>query len=133
MSKDIYSIGLDAGSTTLKLVVTDSKGSVIFTDYNRHHANIPQALIESLQRVEKELGDITACIKTTGSAGMGLSERFDLPFIQEVVAATLVVEKQFPQTKTLIDIGGEDSKMIFFNRKLDKLNRHLFGIVGKGL
>ena len=65
MSKDIYSIGLDAGSTTLKLVVTDSKGSVIFTDYNRHHANIPQALIESLQRVEKELGDITACIKTT--------------------------------------------------------------------
>ncbi len=118
MSKDIYSIGLDAGSTTLKLVVTDSKGSVIFTDYNRHHANIPQALIESLQRVEKELGDISACIKTTGSAGMGLSERFDLPFIQEVVAATLVVEKQFPQTKTLIDIGGEDSKMIFFNRKM---------------
>jgi len=118
MNKDIYNIGLDAGSTTLKLVVTDIAGSVIFTDYNRHHANIPQALIEALQKVQKELGDIYACLKTTGSAGMGISERFGLPFIQEVVAATLVIEKQFPGTKTLIDIGGEDSKMIFFNHKM---------------
>ncbi len=118
MSKDIYSIGLDAGSTTLKLVVTDTQGTVVFTDYNRHHANILQTLINSLRKLRQELGDIYVCIKTTGSAGMGISERFGLPFIQEVVAATLVVEKQFPQTKTLIDIGGEDSKMIFFNHKM---------------
>ena len=63
MNRDIYNIGLDAGSTTLKLAITDAAGSVIFTDYNRHHANIPQALIESLQKVQKELGDIYACIK----------------------------------------------------------------------
>ncbi len=118
MSKDIYKIGLDAGSTTLKLVVTDTADAVVFTDYNRHHADIPQALIKSLQKAEKALGDVRACIKTTGSAGMGISERFGLPFIQEVVAATLVVEKQFPETRTLIDIGGEDSKMIFFNQKM---------------
>jgi len=118
MNKDIYSIGLDAGSTTLKLAVTDSQGKVIFTDYNRHNANITQALINSLQKIKEEIGDILASIKTTGSAGMGISERFELPFIQEVVAATLVVEKQFPETKTLIDIGGEDSKMIFFNHKM---------------
>ena len=113
-----YNIGLDAGSTTLKLVVTDATGAVVFTDYNRHHANIPQVLTQSLQKIQKELGDIHVCIKTTGSAGMGISERFGLPFIQEVVAATLVIEKQFPETKTFIDIGGEDSKMIFFNHKM---------------
>lgn len=118
MSKNIYNIGLDAGSTTLKLVITDPNGSVIFTDYNRHHANIPDALILSLLKAQKTLGDISVRMKCTGSAGMGISERFDLPFIQEVIAATLVVEKQFPETKTLIDIGGEDSKMIFFNQKM---------------
>ncbi|MDR1730185.1 MAG: acyl-CoA dehydratase activase [Prevotellaceae bacterium] len=118
MSKDIYSIGLDAGSTTLKLAVTNAEGNIIFTDYNRHHANITQALTESLRKAENALGNVHACIQTTGSAGMGISERFGLPFIQEVVAATLVVQKQFPETRTLIDIGGEDSKMIFFNHKM---------------
>lgn len=110
-------IGLDAGSTTLKLVITDDKGDIIFTDYNRHHANIPQALSQSLAKAKEAIGDEPTSIVVTGSAGMGLSERFGLPFTQEVVAASLVIEKKFKDVRTLVDIGGEDSKMIFFNEK----------------
>jgi predicted CoA-substrate-specific enzyme activase len=118
MNNKTYNIGLDAGSTTLKLVITDQDGYVIYTDYTRHHADIPETLINSLRKIQQQFGNIPMSLTITGSAGMGLSERFGIPFIQEVVAATVVIKKQFPDTKTLIDIGGEDSKMIFFNKKM---------------
>ena len=117
-SRDILRIGLDAGSTTLKLVAIDNKGDVVYKDYNRHHADIPGTLLSSLQKMKSLMGNLQVSICTTGSAGMGLSERYHLPFVQEVVAATKVIEEKFSQTKTLIDIGGEDSKMIFFNKNL---------------
>lgn len=118
MLKNIYNIGLDAGSTTLKVVVTDGYGELVYTDYARHHADIQGTLLLSLNKLKKSFPDVDVRIQVTGSAGMGLSERFGLPFIQEVVAATQVIEKRFPGTKTLIDIGGEDSKMIFFNKNM---------------
>lgn len=104
-SRDILRIGLDAGSTTLKLVAIDNKGDVVYKDYNRHHADIPGTLLSSLQKMKSLMGNLQVSICTTGSAGMGLSERYHLPFVQEVVAATKVIEEKFPQTKTLIDIG----------------------------
>lgn len=118
MLKNIFNIGLDAGSTTLKVVVTDGNGELVYTDYARHHADIQGTLLLSLNKLKESFPDVQARIQVTGSAGMGLSERFGLPFIQEVVAATQVIEKRFPGTKTLIDIGGEDSKMIFFNKNM---------------
>ena len=117
-NKELYRIGLDAGSTTLKLVATDEKGDVVYTDYTRHHADISGTLLSSLERMMNKLGNVLTSICTTGSAGMGISERYHLPFVQEVVAATKVIEEKYPDTKTLIDIGGEDSKMIFFNKDL---------------
>lgn len=116
--KNIYRIGLDAGSTTLKLVLTDESGDVKYTDYTRHHADIAGTLRGSLERLSQKIDDCSVSICTTGSAGMGIAERFHLPFVQEVVAATKVIEEKYPETKTLIDIGGEDSKMIFFNKNL---------------
>lgn len=113
-----YSIGLDAGSTTLKIVATDSLGDVVFFDYSRHHANVSKALTEALHKLKAALGDVQVHIQVTGSAGMGVSERFGVPFIQEVVAASHVVKVKYPETKTLIDIGGEDSKMIFFGKNM---------------
>ncbi|MFQ6703314.1 MAG: BadF/BadG/BcrA/BcrD ATPase family protein, partial [Alphaproteobacteria bacterium] len=113
-----YSIGLDAGSTTLKIVATDSLGDVVFFDYSRHHANVSKALTEALRKLKAALGDVQVHIQVTGSAGMGVSERFGVPFIQEVVAASHVVKVKYPETKTLIDIGGEDSKMIFFGKNM---------------
>lgn len=116
--KGLCRIGLDAGSTTLKLVAIDTKGDVVYKDYNRHHADIPGTLLTSLTKMKASMGNVMVSFCATGSAGMGLSERFQLPFVQEVVAATKVIESKYPLTKTLIDIGGEDSKMIFFNKQL---------------
>ena len=118
MLNNIYHIGLDAGSTTLKVVVTDGNGEIVYTDYARHHADIQGTLLSSLSALKEKLSDVPVRIQVTGSAGMGISERFGLPFIQEVVAATQVIEKRFPDVRTLVDIGGEDSKMIFFNKKM---------------
>ena len=118
MLNNIYHIGLDAGSTTLKVVVTDGNGEIVYTDYARHHADIQGTLLSSLSSLKEKLSDVPVRIQVTGSAGMGLSERFGLPFIQEVVAATQVIEKRYPDTRTLVDIGGEDSKMIFFNKNM---------------
>lgn len=118
MSMQTYSIGLDAGSTTLKLVVTDANGDVVYADYQRHHADIARTLSVALKKLQEKMGDINVRFQITGSAGMGLSERYHIPFTQEVVAATEVVERKFPQVRTLIDIGGEDSKIIFFNKNM---------------
>ncbi|MCQ2191305.1 MAG: acyl-CoA dehydratase activase-related protein [Paludibacteraceae bacterium] len=113
-----YNIGLDAGSTTLKIVVTDANGDVVYSDYQRHHADIAHTLSVSLQKLKEQMGDVCVRFQVTGSAGMGLSERYHIPFTQEVVAATEVIERKFPQVRTLIDIGGEDSKIIFFNKNM---------------
>lgn len=114
----VFNIGLDAGSTTLKLVLTDETGDVLFSDYNRHHADIAKTLSVSLQNLLDKFGNINVRVQVTGSAGMGLAERFGIAFTQEVVAATEVIVRKFPQVRTLIDIGGEDSKIIFFNKDL---------------
>lgn len=118
MTKQTYNIGLDAGSTTLKIVVTDMLGDVVYADYQRHHADIARTLSVALHSLLEKMGDIQVRFQITGSAGMGLSERYHIPFTQEVVAATEVIERKFPDVRTLIDIGGEDSKIIFFNKNM---------------
>lgn len=112
-----YHAGLDIGSTTLKLVVTDSaKGDLVFSDYQRHHADIPSALRSSLGRAADVIGHQTAAgFVVTGSAGMGLAETYGQPFLQEVIAAAAMVARFHPDIRTLVDIGGEDAKMIFFS------------------
>lgn len=117
-SKDIkdnklLNIGLDVGSTTLKVVVTDSS-HIIYKAYRRHHADISGTLNLVFNNMQEQLGNISAKLTITGSAGMGLSERFGLAFCQEVVASCEVIYKHFPQITSFVDIGGEDSKMIFF-------------------
>lgn len=114
MQKKIYNIGLDVGSTTLKLVFVDENGDVIYSEYRRHHADIFGTLKAGFDNALAKLGDGAANLVVTGSAGMGVAERSGLPFVQEVVAAAEVIRVKYPETKTFVDIGGEDAKMIFF-------------------
>lgn len=107
-------IGLDAGSTTLKVVVTDSNHRVIYKKYGRHYADIVGTLHNVLLDLMAQIGDIPARLCVTGSAGMGIAERSGVEFVQEVVASCQVVETHYPEAKAFVDIGGEDSKMIFF-------------------
>ena len=111
-------LGIDLGSTTAKMVVMDGDGRILFRNYRRHNAKIADTLIDILREAEKEFGDVEVSAAVTGSAGLGLSERYDIPFVQEVIASAETVRKLHPDVRTLIDVGGEDSKMIFFDEKM---------------
>ncbi|MBN2388457.1 MAG: hypothetical protein JXB85_15680 [Anaerolineales bacterium] len=108
-------MGVDVGSTTAKVVILDSQGEMLFSAYRRHNAKTLATLQAILQEAARPLGDHPFDFRITGSAGLGISEKFALPFIQEVVASAEVVSQRHPLVRTLIDIGGEDAKMIFFD------------------
>ena len=111
----IVNIGVDAGSTTVKVVVTDEKHTILFKEYRRHLADVAGVISTVLGSLLHTLGDKSVHITITGSAGMGIAERCSLPFVQEVVASCELIQTLYPTVKTLVDIGGEDSKMIFFS------------------
>ncbi len=114
---EFFFSGIDIGSTTAKVVITDKDGRVVFSRYRRHQAET----IETVRSIFKEalalLGDVQLDLAVTGSAGMGVAETYGLPFVQEVVASAQFIKKSFPQTRTFIEIGGEDSKIIFFDKQ----------------
>lgn len=111
---DFYRTGLDVGSTTAKLVITDAGGKVVFSRYERHNAQVNRLLARYFDEARKELGDLPTAIAVTGSVGMGTAEQLKAGFIQEVVAATRYVRQSCPTASALIDIGGEDAKVVLF-------------------
>ena len=108
-------IGLDIGSTTIKVVVLDEAEQLRFSCYERHNAKIG----ETLGRVLDEMGRLfpteSFCLRITGSVGLGLAERSGADFMQEVVASTTYIKRYYPQASTMIDIGGEDAKVVFLH------------------
>lgn len=110
----MYTVGLDVGSTTAKMVVLSDEKRIVFSKYVRHHAQIDQTVATLCEEVLRVTGDEKVRIAVTGSAAMGLAERLQLPFIQELVASAEFVSEGHGEVKTLIDMGGEDTKMIFF-------------------
>ena len=115
-------IGIDIGSTTAKVIVLDEKGKLLFSRYERHNAQANATVTHMLKLALRTLGDIEANVKVTGSVGMGFAERYAFPFVQEVVAAAKAIQRNYPQTASMIDIGGEDAKIVFFrNGKASEL------------
>lgn len=110
-----YRIGLDIGSTTIKAVVLSEDDQMVYSCYERHNARIQEKLTEVLSAVEEQLGDVSVQLHLTGSVGMGIAERCGLAFVQEVVAATNYIRRMHSDISTLIDIGGEDAKVVFFH------------------
>ena len=113
-----YNIGIDAGSTTIKFVVIDkADGSVAYSSYRRHFADIRKCIEDTLTDMEAKIGtDAVFSVCVTGSAGIGLAERSGLPFVQEVLAASAAMKETGRTDFTLIDLGGEDAKMVFFHK-----------------
>ncbi len=107
-------LGLDVGSTTAKIVAIDNDGKVLFSRYRRHNAQMDEVVQAFLVELFEEMGNEEVSLRITGSVGMGFTERQKLPFIQEVVAATKAVQHSYPSANTMIDIGGEDAKIVFF-------------------
>lgn len=109
----MYRIGLDVGSTTAKIVVLDAQEKILFSKYERHNADASALVIGFLEDVRHRIGDAPLKMTVTGSVGMGISEILHLPFIQEVVSASKWVKKMYPSISTIIDIGGEDAKIVY--------------------
>ncbi|MDR0364116.1 MAG: acyl-CoA dehydratase activase-related protein [Bacteroidales bacterium] len=112
----IYRVGIDVGSTTIKMVFLDEKGDIVFFDYRRHNADLDRNLLHAFLFAYRRLGNCDMDIVLTGSVGMGIAERFGMTFVQEVVASVTLIHSLFPDICTFIDIGGEDAKMIFLEQ-----------------
>ena len=114
-----YKIGIDIGSTTIKTVITSLEG-VVYKNYERHFSEISGVLNHHLKSIRKFLGSQAFSFAVTGSSGLGISQRFGLPFIQEVIACTGAVKKLIPQTDTAIELGGEDAKITYFDGAVEQ-------------
>ncbi len=106
-------IGLDIGSTTIKSIVLDDKDQVIYKSYNRHYSHIKEKAIEELQLLSHKFNLKNAKLAISGSAGMGFAEKCNVPFVQEVYATRLAATKFSPNTDVIIELGGEDAKILF--------------------
>ena len=115
-TQTLYSVGVDIGSTTMKVAALDASGTLVFSAYRRHQANIPDTAETIIGEFLAKMGDCRARIVITGSVGMGYAQRHGFGFVQEVVAAAETIKQRYPEVRTFIDMGGEDSKMIFFEK-----------------
>lgn len=106
-------VGLDVGSTTLKCVVLNDKNEILFKKYERHLSRIVEKSVEMLKEVEALFPDEKVLLSISGSAGMGLAERSEIPFVQEVYATRIAVNRLVPGTDAVIELGGEDAKILF--------------------
>ncbi len=107
-------LGVDIGSTTAKVVVCNSVGKILHAEYVRHNTRIQETLLSLLNEIDIKFADSHFQLAFSGSAAMGIAETTGALFIQEIIAAATLVKKNFKSAKSLIDIGGEDAKLILF-------------------
>ena len=110
----IFDVGIDIGSTTIKLVVLDHEKKIVYKNYARHFSEIGASLCENLANLKKIVGSKKFSFALTGSAGMGIAQHIGLPFVQEVVACASAVKSLIPETDTVVELGGEDAKVTYF-------------------
>ena len=110
----LHTLGIDIGSTTVKIAILDSENEVLFSDYERHFANIQETLSDLLGRALYKLGSIQVSPVITGSGGLTLAKHLGVPFVQEVIAVSTALQDYAPQTDVAIELGGEDAKIIYF-------------------
>ena len=110
----VFHVGIDIGSTTIKLVVMDEERRIVYKSYARHFSEIGNALHENLMTLRKVVGERSFSFALTGSAGMGIAQRIGLPFVQEVIACASAVKDLIPGTDTVVELGGEDAKITYF-------------------
>jgi len=113
-------LGIDIGSTTVKVSIIEDGGTLLFADYKRHFANIQETLADLLREGEEKLGALTVEPVITGSGGLTLSKHLGIPFVQEVVAVATSLKDYAPQTDVAIELGGEDAKIIYFTGGIDQ-------------
>ncbi len=120
MKLNYNTLGIDIGSTTVKIAILNAKGEIVFSDYQRHYANIQETLSSIINDAYEQLGDMPVAPMITGSGGLTLSGHLEIPFVQEVVAVATSLKDYAPQTDVAIELGGEDAKIIYFTGGIDQ-------------
>jgi len=113
-------LGLDVGSTTVKLVVMDENDNVLYSKYQRHLSDIRKTIFQLLSETSENFKEEKATVMVTGSGGISVSKWLGFPFIQEVIASTKAIENFIPQTDVVIELGGEDAKITYFDNGIDQ-------------
>ena len=118
--ENLLHVGLDVGSTTVKIVVMNENRNTIYRDYQRHFSDTKNTVCNVLENLATRYPNSLLTIALTGSGAMSAAKFLDLPFIQEVVACKRAVEKYIPQTDVVIELGGEDAKIIYFDKSIEQ-------------
>ncbi len=113
-------LGIDVGSTTVKLAVIDDACNLVYANYERHHTDVKATARELFAKARAVIGDAPMRVSITGSGGMLLAKWLDLEFVQEVIASKRAVEALIPQTDCAIELGGEDAKIIYFDNGIEQ-------------
>ena len=120
MDEKLLHVGLDVGSTTVKIVIMDNNLNTIYTNYRRHFSDTKNTVCDVLEELARDYSEYKFTIALTGSGAMSAATFLDLPFIQEVVSCKRAVEKYIPQTDVVIELGGEDAKIIYFDKSIEQ-------------
>lgn len=118
--KELLHLGLDVGSTTVKLAVLDKNNKIIYSKYQRHFSDIRKTIFELVDETCALFEEDDLTVTLTGSGGISVAQWLGLPFEQEVVAATGAIQRLIPQTDVAIELGGEDAKITFFNNGIEQ-------------
>ncbi len=122
-------LGIDIGSTTVKIAILDENNQIIFSAYERHFANIQETLRDIINKASDEMGDKDIDPMITGSGGLSIADHLDIPFVQEVFSVATALKDYAPKTDVAIELGGEDAKIIYFS---DGIEQRMNGICAGG-
>lgn len=118
--KKIFNVGIDVGSTTVKIVILDNEEKIVYKEYKRHFSDIKKAVKDVLSDVYKKFGEIKVSTIITGSGGIDISKYLNLKFVQEVISSTKAIETFYPETDVVIELGGEDAKVTYLSGGIDQ-------------
>jgi predicted CoA-substrate-specific enzyme activase len=118
--RNVFHMGLDVGSTTVKVVITDNNDCAVYSSYQRHFSDIKSTIVNVITEAYEHVKNEYVSILVTGSGGLSVSKWLDISFIQEVIACTNTVERYIPNTDVAIELGGEDAKITFFDGGIDQ-------------
>ena len=116
----ILSVGIDVGSTTVKIVILDINKTILYSNYIRHFSRVKETVLLELKKIKDQFDDFKCKVSITGSAGLGLSNKSNIGFVQEVHSSFIAVKQYYPSTDVVVELGGEDAKIIFLTNGVEE-------------
>ena len=113
-------VGIDVGSTTVKIVVMDKNNKILFSEYRRHYSDTKKTITDLFNEILDRFNKDKFSIVTTGSGAIALANFLEVPFVQEVIACKNAIKKYAPSTDVAIELGGEDAKIIYFDHTIEQ-------------